>query len=38
LDLTTIHDENTADVEFDVVALLLGLEKIERSTTCIAME
>jgi len=30
--LTIIHNEYTADVEFDVVALLLGLEKIERST------
>jgi len=27
-----IHDEDTADVEFDVVALLLGLEEIEGST------
>ena len=30
--LTVVHDEYTADVELDVVALLLGLEKIERST------
>ena len=30
--LTVVHDENTADIEFDVVALLLGLEQIERST------
>ena len=30
---TVIHDEYTADIEFDVVALLLGLEEIERSTT-----
>lgn len=30
--LTIVHDEDTADVEFDVVTLLLGLEKIERST------
>jgi hypothetical protein len=30
--LTVVHDEYTADVEFDVVALLLGLEEIERST------
>jgi hypothetical protein len=30
--LTVIHDEYTADVEFDVVVLLLGLEEIERST------
>ena len=31
--LTVVHDEYTADVEFDVVALLLGLKEIERSTT-----
>ena len=30
--LTVVHDEDTADVELDVVALLLGLEEIERST------
>lgn len=30
--LAIVHDENAADVELDVVALLLGLEKIERST------
>ena len=30
--LTVVHDEYTADVELDVVPLLLGLEKIERST------
>ena len=29
---TVVHDEYTTDVEFDVVALLLGLEEIERST------
>ena len=30
--LAVVHDEDTADVELDVVALLLGLEEIERST------
>ena len=30
--LTVVHNEYTADIEFDVVALLLGLEEIERST------
>jgi hypothetical protein len=30
--LTVVHDEYTADVEFNVIALLLGLEEIERST------
>jgi len=30
--LTIVHDEYTADIEFDVVALLFGLEEIERST------
>ena len=30
--LAVIHDEHTADIKLDVVALLLGLEKIERST------
>ena len=30
--LTVIHDEDTADVEFDVVALLLALEEVEGST------
>ena len=30
--LAVVHDEDTADIEFDVVALLLGFEKIERST------
>jgi hypothetical protein len=30
--LTVVHDENAANVEFDVVALLLGLEEIERRT------
>ena len=29
--LTVIHDEDTTDVELDVVALLLGLEEIEGS-------
>jgi hypothetical protein len=28
--LTVVHDENAANVEFNVVALLLGLEEIER--------
>ena len=28
--LAVVHDENTADVELDVVALLLGLEEIKR--------
>ena len=31
--LTVIHDEDTADVELDVVALLLRLEEIEGRTT-----
>ena len=31
--LTVVHDKHTADVEFDVIALLLRLEEIERSTT-----
>ena len=30
--LTVIHDEDTADVEFDVVALLLALEQIKWRT------
>jgi hypothetical protein len=30
--LTVIHDEDTTNVELDVVSLLLGLEHIERST------
>jgi hypothetical protein len=30
--LTVVHDEDTADVKLDVVALLLGLEEIEGST------
>ena len=30
--LTVIHDEDTADVEFDVVALLLALKQIEWCT------
>ena len=30
--LTVIHDEDTADIELDVVALLLRLEEIEWST------
>ena len=30
--LTVVHNEDTADVEFDVVALLLALEQIERRT------
>jgi hypothetical protein len=28
--LTVVHDENAANVEFDVVTLLLGFEEIER--------
>merc|ERR1719329_145077 len=31
--LAVVHDEHTTHVELDVVALLLGLEEIERSTT-----
>ena len=30
--LAVVHDEDTADVELNVVALLLGLEEVERST------
>jgi hypothetical protein len=30
--LAVIHDEHTADVELDVVALLLGLEEVKRRT------
>jgi hypothetical protein len=30
--LTVVHDEDTADVKLDVVALLLGLEEVERCT------
>lgn len=30
--LAVVHDEDAADIELDVVALLLGLEEIERST------
>jgi hypothetical protein len=30
--LAVIHNEDTADIELDVVALLLGFEEIERST------
>ena len=30
--LAIVHDEDTADVELDVVALLLGLEEIEGCT------
>jgi hypothetical protein len=30
--LAVVHDEDAADIELDVVALLLRLEKIERST------
>ena len=30
--LTVVHDEDTADVEFDVVALLLALEQIKWCT------
>jgi hypothetical protein len=29
---TVVHDEHSSDVEFNVVSLLLGLEKIERSS------
>ncbi len=28
---TIVHDENAADIKFDVVALLLRLEEVERS-------
>merc|ERR1719329_1297739 len=31
--LAVVHDQHTTHVELDVVALLLGLEEIERSTT-----
>ena len=30
--LTVVHDEDAADVELDIVALLLGFEKVEGST------
>ena len=30
--LAVVHDEDAADVELDVVALLLGLEEVERRT------
>lgn len=30
--LAVVHDEDTSDVELDVVALLLGFEEIERSS------
>lgn len=30
--LAIVHDKDTADIELDVVTLLLGLEEIERST------
>ena len=30
--LAVVHDEDAADVELDVVALLLGLEEVEGST------
>lgn len=30
--LAVIHDEDSSDVELDVVPLLLALEKVERST------
>jgi hypothetical protein len=29
---TIIHDENAADIKFDVITLLLRLEKVKRST------
>ena len=29
--LAVVHDKDTADIELDIVALLLGLEEIERS-------
>jgi len=29
---TIVHNENAADVEFDIVALFLGLKKVERGT------
>merc|ERR1712195_99715 len=31
--IAVIHDEHTAHIQLDVVALLLGLEEIERRTT-----
>jgi len=31
--LAVVHDEDTANVEFDVVALLLRLKEVERCTT-----
>jgi hypothetical protein len=30
--LAIVHDEHAADIEFDVISLLFGLEEIERST------
>lgn len=30
--LAVVHDEDAADVELDVVALLLGLEEVKRRT------
>lgn len=30
--LAIVHNEDTADIELDVIALLLGFEEIERST------
>ena len=34
--LAVIHDEHTADVEFDIVALFLALKKIEGCTTTLS--
>jgi hypothetical protein len=31
--LAVVHDEDTADVEFDIVALFLALKQIEGCTT-----
>jgi len=31
--LTVVHDKDAANIELDVVTLLLGLEKVERGTT-----
>lgn len=35
--LAVVHDEDTADIELDVVALLLGLEEIERCTVTLSI-
>ena len=34
--LAVVHDENTADVEFDIVTLFLALKQIEGCTTTIS--